>query len=755
MAVGTHPAAGQGHAMDRAATGENEIGRDKAAPGSAHPFSTTRGPRVRLPWTCDAIRPSNAGHHLAKAIEVERDHGHGFLWYALFFALGAALWRAFPQDPGLWPAIACTAICGLLAWWIENVRWRCAFGLLAVALAGFCAAELEAIRRAHIVLDSPVVTNITGVVESREIDFHGNWRYTIAVTATEDPTLGRPPDRVRVLARSGHAPIAIGDRIRGLARLSPPSGPAMPGTFDFSFNAYFSGLGAYGFFYGPPDNLGPAQREPPLNEKAARAVRELRETIAFRIREVLPGDAGAVAAAMTVSDRRAISEETEEAFRITGLAHILSISGLHMSLAAGIMFQGLRLVLSLSPRLVQSFPVKKLAAGGAILSSTFYLLISGAVVPAQRAWIMVLIMLLAVLLDRPALTLRNVAIAAIVILIVAPSAVTSPGFQMSFAATAALIAGYGAWSRRPQPELVPDPAERGRWLRHLGLFIGGMAMTSVIAGLATGIFSAHHFHRMASFGLFANIVAMPLISAIVMPAAVAALLAMPFGLDYLPLAIMGWGLDMVIAIAHGIAGFGGDVATGQVPLAVTALFTAALVIAVFSRTWLCLAAMAPAVAAILLLLFAPFDRPDVLIAEDGRLVAIVRDGVLATNRAQPPSFLFEQWQAAMRSAVHQPPVEKPAGIEGTPVSPMVESGSGRRAFDAVVWPDYPVLRTELEASMAQLDAAAGQGSFICWDGLWCLARPAGIGLIAVVEEPAFIGAACDLASVVVTSARSR
>jgi competence protein ComEC len=725
---------------ERLAFTQNAAFTPPAPVADARQLTRTTGAPSRIAGTADAGRSAwrrawqgsgqRLRRRLAEAVETEAAFGQGFLWFAVAFAAGAAFWRSLPSDPSLAAVLSILAFCVLgtvLCGW-RSIGLRSTFAIAATIAAGLLAAELESLRRSTIVLDGPVVTWVSGTVAAREIDEAGHWRYTIDIDATADPVIRRPPERVRILARSFHPPIAIGQGISGRARLSPPSGPAMPDSFDFSFNAYFSGIGAFGFFYGPPAGLG-MQREAGIAERTKQHVRELRETIAFRIREVIEGDAGAIAAAMTVSDRRAISEATNEAFRTTGLAHILAISGLHMALAAGIMFGGLRGVLALFPGVVQSFAAKKVAALGAIVTSTSYLVISGAVVSAQRAWIMVMIMFIAVLLDRQALTMRNVALAAIVILAITPSAVTSPGFQMSFAATAALIASYGAWqNRRERRGPLADAGRRG-WLGRPLLWIAGLAMTSLIAGLATGIFTAHHFHRMSGHGLIANVAVMPIITALVMPAALFAILLMPFGLDRAPLKLMEFGLDGVLAIAHRIAALGGDFITGLVPPAVTLLLTAALVIFVLTRTLaLRLVALVPMAAALLHLVVGKPAPPDLLIAEDGRLVGLLRSDGLATNRRRPSAFIFDQWTVATRRPGH--------------VAPVIDKPDPGSDHD-----DPRIMRAEITAGM---EKASGIEGFACQDKAWCVGRLPGGDFVATVEDPAYIGAACDLAAIVVT-----
>ncbi|VVT18367.1 ComEC/Rec2 family competence protein [Rhizobium sp. EC-SD404] len=689
-------------------------------------------------------RPRLPQWNLRQALEEERGHGALFLWASAFFATGAALWRILPSDPPFLVTFGLTVAVGLAAALTSN-RLRNLLSALCLILAGLASAAAEADRRAITVLDSPVVTTISGRVLAREIDEEGRWRYLVEVRSTHDPTLRRPPERVRLLARSDHPDIEIGASIIGLARLAPPSGPAMPGTFDFAFNSYFAGIGAFGFFYGPPGIMPGERVDEGFEDRIAQWTTELRETIAFRIKEVIPGDAGAVAAAMTVSDRRSISEETNEAFRITGLAHILSISGLHMSLAAALMFTGLRLGFALVPGIAQAWPVKKFAALGAIGTSTFYLLISGAVISAQRAWIMVVVMLVAVLLDRAALTMRNVAIAAFLILLVTPSAVTSPGFQMSFAATAALIAAYGGWAARNKnkaPEF--SSAKPGFVWRWTGLILG-LAVTSLIAGAATGIFSAHHFHRMSSYGMIANVIAMPVISIIVMPFGTLALLTMPFGLDAIFLTIMGVGLQAVIAIGHHVADYGDGFATGQIPGAVTALLSLALLILVFARTWLRNVAMIPASAAALIMVSdIRADPPLLLIAEDGRLAAILRDDGLATNRARPSSFIFDQWATATRLETHVPPiVVVDAQADHTSTQAPAEPVEGEAEIDPAI--AYGMMRQAIrELSDGQIT-----GVFQCRRGAFCVARMENGTTIAWLEEPAYVGPACDMTDIAI------
>jgi competence protein ComEC len=436
----------------------------------------------------------------------ESDRGLGFLLLPVAMGLGAALFFMAARDPPIAALIAglMSGVLAACAMRTANPGLATVCGLFAAMFVGALAAEYET-RRGPVLLDSDVTTRVTGVVEARELDAEGRVRYLLRLTATSDPEIRRPPPRVRLVARAAHNPAPVGAVIAGRARLSSPSGPVLPGGYDFAFRAFVDGIGAHGFFFKAPEQLAAAEADGGLASRFRLNLREVREGIAQRIRSVLPGDAGGIAAALTVSDRRGITEPTVEALRATGLAHILAISGLHMALAAGILYVGLRLIMAGFPILVEGWPVKKIAAAGAMVTATAYLLISGGSVPTQRAWVMLSIMLVAVILDRPALTMRNVALAAIVIIVISPSAVVGPGFQMSFAATAALIAAYAALSRRwsngkrtagsaSRLPIAPD------WLKWLLKAAFGLAITSLVAGLSTGLFSAYHFHRVAGNG---------------------------------------------------------------------------------------------------------------------------------------------------------------------------------------------------------------------------------------------------------------
>jgi competence protein ComEC len=698
-------------------------------------------------------RVARAAGALQKAVTKESGYGHLFHFVPVCLGLGAAFWFVIPDPPAATVLLALLAL-GTIATAVNpagTARRHSAVAAMLV-VAGMALADAETRRASTTILDSPVITRLTGVVERREAGSAGEWRYVVRLASTVEPVLKRPPERVSLVARSRHAALAIGETITGRARLSPPSGPALPGMNDFSFHSYFAGIGAVGFFLGAPER---ASTESPADvdlwARLDRSLFSLRDWISDRIHAVLPGDTGAFAASIITGERRSMSKEATEALRLSGLAHITAISGLNMALAAGIFFVGLRGLLSLLPVVAQRYPVKKMAAAGALVAATAYVLISGYQVSALRAYLMTAIMLVAVLIDRPAISLRNLAVAATLILIVQPSAVMGPSFQMSFAATAALIAGYAGWRARPRMIWPAPKSAPAKLASFLAKFIGGTLATSLIGGLSTAIFAVTHFHRLSTHGLEANLAAMPLISLVVMPAGFIAMLMMPLGLDAPFFWIMGLGLDLVLDVAHTVAGWGEAVLIPRQPAWFPLLTVAGLLLVTLLHTGLRHAGtLILALTLTAAVLHAPERPADLLVSEDGRLVGIwpgtmTEDAgrTLATNRSRPPAFLFDQWQPALGLDQHRPP------IMATTIAALPPSADWK---NGKTW-DQQTTR-QAGQSLQQLIQAASAEGFTCIRGA-CAADVSDGWKILVIERADLAGLACDMADIVVLGARSR
>ena len=580
---------------------------------------------------------------LAAAFEREMEAGRGFLWLPVLFGIGILIYFALPAEPSLLALLVATGTLAALAW---ALRRRVAAGRVAVAVAMIVAgATMMTLRTAIVaapVLPREMTVEVTGWVAEREASARGGARIRVKVHDIAGVAPERTPEAVRVTVRAGADAIRVGDAITVLARLRPPSGPVMPGGYDFGRADYYDRIGGVGFAYGAAKlaDIGP----PPFAIALWKPVADLRETIRRRVTAVVPGDRGEIAAALIMGDQRGISEETLEEMRISGLAHVLSISGLHMALVAGSAFWLIRALLALLSTLALARPIKKWAAAGALGVASFYLALSGLGVATERSYIMILVMLVAVMLGRRAITVRNVAIAALIVLLYSPESVLSASFQMSFAATLALVAGFEALSSRVDRrlELTGRPGPAGR----VWLWATGLATASILAGLATAPFAIYHFHRAAPLTLLANVVAMPVVDLVVMPMAMFAVVMMPFGLEFLPLAPMAWGIEWMMLVAGTVAdwsaGWGGVPA---VPLVSLLLVVAGFLwLALWRERWRLLG-IVPMIVALPLAAAAPM--PDILINGSGTTVAVRNsNGRYSIVNPKADRFAAEYWLRA-------------------------------------------------------------------------------------------------------------
>ena len=387
----------------------------------------------------------------------------------------------------------------------------------------------------------------------------------------------------------------------------------------------------------PPDSGG-------LKLRYAAFMQGLRDAIDARIRSRLDGDERAIATALLTGRRDAISQPVNDAMFISGLGHVLSISGYHMAVVAGVVFFAVRALLALIPALTVSTPIKKWAAAVALVAAAFYLLLSGAEVATQRSFFMTAVVLIAVMVDRRAITFRTLAVAAMIVLAVAPEALVHPSFQMSFAATLGLVALVQVGM--PRLFATPDSTATTRIALWGGREVAMLLLASLVAGLATTPYAAFHFHRVTPYGVLANLAAMPVVSALVMPAGLLGLIAAPFGFDGFFWTLMGIGIDWMIAVTQWVAGLPGAVgritAFGTGPLI---LGTVGIILMGLLRTPLRWSGALVLAASIVWALLAP--QPDILISADGHNVAVRgRDGHLRLMRTGKDAFLTREWLAA-------------------------------------------------------------------------------------------------------------
>jgi competence protein ComEC len=579
---------------------------------------------------------------LARQVALQRDAA--VIWSPVLIIAGVWTYFALPVEPPV--AVIGGASLLLIALAVPLWLGRGGFAMLAFALAiaGFLLAKAQTAR-----VEAPILTATTGsiplsgIVET--IDWRGASRCTVVVKMVRLESLPEPvrPERLRLDLNQCSRDMAPGQEIGGQVSLRPLPVPVIPNGFDYGRQLYLNGIGATGRFIGEVTILSRAMPAYWLRNR----IYELRETIGARIQSALPGGRGSLAEALITGNRGGVPKTVTDSLQVSGLAHILSISGLHMSLVAGGIFWLVRALLALSPAMALHRPIKKWAAGAALAAGFGYMLIAGADVATQRSYIMLAIIFLAVIADRPAFSMRNLALAALVILISQPAAALSASFHMSFMAVMGLAAFYEAYSHWRAGRF--ERANTGRirrlanWLFHI-LF--GMAATTLVAGTLSSIPAAYHFGRVAPLSLAANLLALPVVSFIVMPAATLSVVLMPLGLEALPLWVMGKGLEVVMFVSDWVAGF------PLSRLAMPLLPGPAAIAMAGGAIWLCLwrGTLRYAGAGLVLagVVVIPLERiADILIDPVSDNVAVRNnDGKLAIATATGARFAVKRWLQA-------------------------------------------------------------------------------------------------------------
>ncbi|HKF61337.1 MAG TPA: ComEC/Rec2 family competence protein, partial [Dongiaceae bacterium] len=566
------------------------------------------------------------------------------LWLPVAMGAGVAFYFALPAEPPLavGPALLLAAAVVLLLLRRRPVPRVVTLGLL-MAILGFSAAELRTAA-----VEAPMLSGkLTGVEARgrvREVEYLPTGR-RIRLDQITLEGVDPPPAQVRVKLGLDYPILVPGDRVRLKATLSPPSRPVAPGSYDFRRDLFFDRIGAVGFGYGRIGVTPATEGEGAVMRAVWIGFAELRALIEGRILAAMPDrDIAGVTVAFVTGSQSAVPEDVLSAMRDSGLAHLLSVSGLHVGLVAGILFFLCRAVLALVPAVALRWPIKKWAAGLALMGAIFYTLLSGASVPVVRACLMAGIALIAVICDRQPISMRLVAWAAVAVLLLWPESLIGPSFQLSFAAIIALTA---MWE-----EIAPGRRrESSAWRRGL-TGTRNMVLTSLVATLATAAFGIYHFNRFTAYGVVANMLAVPITGFWVMPFLILALLLMPFGLESLALVPAGWGIGAILWTAKTVAAWPGAVSVVRAmpPLGIALVSLGGLWLCLWRRPWRFagLAAIAAGLATVL------FVRPpDLLIAEDGRLIAAAEaDGTLRLSSGRADRFAGQTW-------LHRAGQEKP------------------------------------------------------------------------------------------------
>lgn len=547
---------------------------------------------------------------------IARESTQWVLWIPVAIGVGAALFFAAPHQPPLWLGAAVFSPLAWLTLWFRKSPWLRTLGLAFLLIClGFMAAQFRDWRTAHDTLargQGPLwLQGTIADLDHKE----KNVRLTLHdLTFEEQPRYPfNLPSIIRISVRGDVPPgWQAGDRIRALTRLMPLTAPTLPGGYDFAILQYYNGLGATGFTFGMPERIANAPES--RNDWTENA----RQFVRGRIEAALPGQQAeaAIGTAIFTGEQNEIPKQESDWLRDSGLYHIISISGLHISYVAALIFFFVRGGLAWVPGLAIHWPLKKIAALVALAGIVAYTLFAGAPSPAQRACLMAGMALMAMMIDRHALSLRTIAVAAAVIIVLEPEQLYSVSFQLSFAAVTGLIAAFELFHPRMQKIFLDKP-----WWVRVWRAPAELMLTSLIATLSTMPFVFYHFQSTQIYGVLANMIGVPLTGLWVMPLGCLAFLLMPFGLDDFAFHWMGQGVSVLLSIARGVSELPG--AVWQMP----ALPPLALGLFAIGFCWICIwqtrwRLMGLILIAAGFLTWPLIQRPDVMVSPGGKVMAL-------------------------------------------------------------------------------------------------------------------------------------
>lgn len=543
--------------------------------------------------------------------------------------------------------------------------------LVAAFWAGFALLSLHAALFGTEMLSRPAFGQYEARVDEILSETPGEKRVILSAIARLEGARALPVRRARVVIEAG-PDLSPGDVISGSFRFAPVPGPVYPGGFDTQFHAFFDGIGAYGNSTRPP-LIGTTGSE----TAPEHVIDAIRRGIASRIDAALPQPSAGIARAIINGDQSAVTDAARETMATAGIAHVLSVSGLHLTIVAGGMFAALRLLLATFGAVASRVPVKRLAAVGGLVAAVGYFAISGGNVAAFRSTLMIALVFGAVIFGRRALTMRNVAIAAIIVIASDPASVFRPSFQLSFAAVAALVGAY---------ENMRSSGDKDRgWLGKLWAYFAGITVTSLVAGAATLVFSVYHFQQTSPLGVLGNLASLPLVGFVMMPAALLAVIAMPFGAEGPFLAAVGWSIDRMLELAA-------VVALWSEHLRASPLLSAwGLVLALLALGWFCFFStrwrlLGPALLIPLVPLLALDHPPDVLIADTTQATVIRGPTGLELADGKPASFALDVWRET-----YAEPIDVAAATRCDSIACIGESSAG---FTYAIIEDYAAFGEE-------------------------------------------------------------
>ncbi len=589
---------------------------------------------------------------------LESEHDRYILWVPVFMSYGIAWYFSLQYEPPLWAGWAVFLSCVLCAVLSRKRTFLLyAFSVLALIALGVAIAGVRTHRIHSPSLRAPIAfADVEGKVMEIAPTPKGSKLLLGDVTIGKISKAGTPA-HISVTLRSYDSSLVTGQRVALRTGLFPPPEPALPGGFDFSRYFYFREIGAVG--YGIP----------PVTVKSLKKsgagdfeiwFSEFRHRLTESIRSYFREPAGSVAAAFITGETREIPDAVNDDMRIAGLYHLLAVSGMNLSVVAGLAFFSIRLLLSMIAPLALRYPIKKWAALLALIASYIYLRVSGSPVSAERAFFMVSLVFIAILLDRDPMPMRSVAIAAFCILLYEPEAALTASFQLSFSATAALIASYEwgvSW-------FAQQSRGSGWGLEKIVYYFAAVIVTAFVAWLATEPFIIYHFNQFSSYSLIANTIAEPLVSFILMPLVIAGVLLLPFGIAWIAFTPMQYGVDLLLHIAHW---------TAHLPHAMWIVPNpgdAGFAIAVFGGIWIYFwkggwrwLGIVPVIMGMSTAFF--HQQPDILVSGDGKHIAVrMNDGRLFMLKGRDTNITAQNWARAVTEQEYADKEDAPMQCDG-------------------------------------------------------------------------------------------
>lgn len=563
------------------------------------------------------------------------------LWMPVAMGVGIGAYFSLPYEPQDYSLAILFPICLAFFFFLRKRATRLSasayafvFFMTAFMALGFSAAQYNTEKQKAPVLKEEIgPLSVQGQIVDVDRKEKG-MRYVLNDLQLEGYK-GALPEKVRVMVRNMTVKPNVGDRIEVLAILSPPSAPVVPDGFDFQRFNYFHQIGGMGFALSPVKIIQERQTKPFFEDLRQRMIDEIYASIDDK------GVASITATFMT-GEKSGIPEEVLDKVRAAGLAHLLAISGQHVAFIVALIFFMVRAFLALIPSFALKYPIKQISAFITLIASIFVMMIIEFSVPVQRAVIMSAIVLLAVMLGRVAISLRLVAITAAAILIYEPYHLISASFQLSFAAVIALVYFYEVM--KPHYHRLTGET----WFGKAVFYVGGLGLSSLIAGLATAPFTLYHFSQYAVYGLLGNILVLPVVGLVIMPLVVIGYIAFFIGLGKFVFPLAGYFINWIVEISDFVSSLDGSVFMMPMwPVASIILFSLGSLIFILWKGHF-VKAFAVGIILASFLLSGTTRQPDILMTDDLKLIAVKnKQGDYLFSQARGDKFIRENWMQSI------------------------------------------------------------------------------------------------------------